>query len=185
MHKSLESSMFSRFFTSALFAVLLSGTAAFARGGDTLDSLLPEIRAQHPGSLSDAEPFTAPDGSTHYRIKWMTPEGRILFFDADTRSGRFTPRANYDGGNDAGRNHDDGEDDGGRGSGRRANWDGGDDSSRWNGDYNRRDNGDWRGRGGWRDGQDGGGRWHDGRGDGGDWHGRGGDNGGRHHGRDN
>ena len=43
--------------------------------GETLDRILPDIRAAHPGRLSDAEPWTDDDGRTHYRIKWMTPEG--------------------------------------------------------------------------------------------------------------
>jgi len=57
--------------------------------GETLDRILPDIRAQHPGRLSDAQPWTDENGRTHYRIKWMTPEGHILYFDADTRTGRY------------------------------------------------------------------------------------------------
>src|SRR3569832_1656905 len=86
--RELEGIMRSRVFLFLLPLLLAFSAPAFARGGGTLDSILPEIRAQHPGRLSDAEPFTADDGSTHYRIKWMTPEGRILYFDADARSGR-------------------------------------------------------------------------------------------------
>lgn len=58
--------------------------------GETLDRILPEIRAAHPGRLSDAEPWTDETGRTHYRIKWMTPEGRILYFDADARTGHYS-----------------------------------------------------------------------------------------------
>jgi hypothetical protein len=168
---------------------------AFARDGGTLDSILPEIRAQHPGRLSDAEPFTAQDGSTHYRIKWMTPEGRILYFDADARSGRYFNSRGDDGGgaqwrrggdddgprwNNGGSGPDQGDDDGGR----RSHWNGS--SDHWNGG-----SGDWHGGGdnGWRnhDRGDGRGDWHGGQGSwgnrGGDWRGghNGGDNGGRHH----
>ena len=57
--------------------------------GATLDRILPDIRAQHPGRLSDAQPWTDESGRTRYRIKWMTPEGRILYFDADARTGRY------------------------------------------------------------------------------------------------
>jgi len=57
--------------------------------GATLDRILPDIRAHHPGRLSDAQPWTDESGRTRYRIKWMTPEGRILYFDADARTGRY------------------------------------------------------------------------------------------------
>ncbi len=161
---------------------------ASARG--TLDSILPEIRAQHPGRLSDAEPWTDSEGRTHYRIKWMTPEGRILFFNADADSGRYT-----DSGGDVVR----------RGEGSRR---GGDDNqpaydgnggnrSHWNGDGGG-DNGggDWHRRGGggvidWPPphGGDGGGDWHERQPGGddrqrgqGDWN-RGGDNNGGGHSR--
>ena len=29
-----------------------------------------------------------PDGQPRYRLKWMTPDGRIVWFDADARTGR-------------------------------------------------------------------------------------------------
>ncbi|HEY0302647.1 MAG TPA: hypothetical protein VGC36_14975, partial [Rhizomicrobium sp.] len=64
--------LFRTFFASLVVLLALAGPAA-ARG--TLESILPEIRAQHPGRLSDAQPWTDADGRTHYRIKWMTPEG--------------------------------------------------------------------------------------------------------------
>lgn len=182
MSPELENSMRFRVFIAALALLTTFGGPAFARG-DTLDSILPDIRAEHPGRLSDAEPFTGPDGATHYRIKWMTPDGRILFFDANTRTGRYNlsgggngDRWNNGGGrwNDNGRDEDD--DDGDRRP--RNNW----------------GNGDSGGSGPWQDGR--GGRWRDntggdwgGRGGRGDWGGHGGDNGGRHgggrHGRDN
>jgi len=73
------------------FVVALSGSANAQRMADgaTLDRILPDIRAQHPGRLSDAQPWTDESGRTRYRIKWMTPEGRILYFDADARTGRY------------------------------------------------------------------------------------------------
>lgn len=54
----------------------------------TLDRILPEIRAQHPGRLSDAERHVGMDGQTHYRVKWVTPSGRIIFLEADPNTGR-------------------------------------------------------------------------------------------------
>ncbi len=54
-----------------------------------LDRLLPEVRRSHPGTFYDAEgPFAGPDGEMHYRLKWMTPDGRIVWYDADARTGR-------------------------------------------------------------------------------------------------
>lgn len=188
--------MRSRVLLFALPLLLAFAEPAFARGGGTLDSILPEIRAQHPGRLSDAEPFTASDGSTHYRIKWMTPDGRILYFDADTHSGRYFSADGDPGGSQWRRDH--GDDEGGH------SWHDGDDRNGGddNGDRHRRDwNGanpwtggsnPWNGSGDWTGGDDhGGGDWHGGQGTwrgnrGGDWRGghMGGDNGGpyQHHG---
>jgi hypothetical protein len=172
-----------------LLLALLAPAAAVARG--TLDSILPEIRAAHPGRLSDAEPWTDGEGNTHYRIKWMTPEGRILFFDADARTGRYGAA-----GGDAWRNHGGGRGEnemGGQGE-HRNHWNGDDGNGGgddWrNHDGNGRDNdgpwtrggGDWRDRGGneWRNRGNGGGNWRD-RPAGGNWgHGNGGGN--HHHG---
>ncbi|HJW41381.1 MAG TPA: hypothetical protein VJ476_09170 [Rhizomicrobium sp.] len=155
----------------AVFPLLLAFAApTYARG--TLDSILPQIRAQHPGRLSDAEPWTDADGNAHYRIKWMTPEGRILYFDADTRTGRYSGAGGDEANQWRNRHFEQG-------------------AGRWNGDQdNRRDRGD-QNNGGGRDhwNGDAGGDWH-GRGDQGGhgrnfggWHGggNGGGNGGNHH----
>jgi hypothetical protein len=84
---------------SLIFAVLAVGclagpAAARPYGGDdgrSLDQILPQIRERHPGTLYDADgPFIGADGRAHYRIKWKTPEGRVMWFDADARSGRVT-----------------------------------------------------------------------------------------------
>ena len=72
------------------FALVAPAAAQRMADGETLDRILPDIRAAHPGRLSDAEPWTDDNGRTHYRIKWMTPEGRILYFDADARTGRYS-----------------------------------------------------------------------------------------------
>lgn len=54
-----------------------------------LDHILPQIRSSQPGRFFDAEgPFPDAVGGWHYRIKWMTPEGRIVWLDADARTGR-------------------------------------------------------------------------------------------------
>jgi hypothetical protein len=61
-----------------------------ARDGiQPLDRLLPGIRRDHPGNFYDAEgPTYGPSGNPHYHLKWMTPEGRVIWYDADARSGR-------------------------------------------------------------------------------------------------
>jgi hypothetical protein len=178
------------------FALVAPASAQRMADGETLDRILPDIRAAHPGRLSDAEPWTDDNGRTHYRIKWMTPEGRILYFDADARTGRYSSsggeRDVHDGGprpSDSSRPRDDNggarpprdensptrppNDDHAR---RHENWNDG--GGPFPGDQNNRPGGgrdsrgsDWRG-----DGDPRGGDWRSGRGAG--------DNGGwRHHGR--
>src|ERR1700761_4303868 len=58
-------------------------------GVQPLDRLLPGIRRAHPGDFYDAEgPTYGPQGDPHYHLKWMTPDGRVIWYDADARSGR-------------------------------------------------------------------------------------------------
>jgi hypothetical protein len=72
-----------------MLAPLLAPGAAFAQGVQPLDRLLPQISRSHPGQFFDAHgPTTNADGSQHYHLKWMTPDGRILWLDADARTGR-------------------------------------------------------------------------------------------------
>src|ERR1700712_4612318 len=77
----------------AVYAVGCIATSADARGarGQSLDQILPQIREQHPGTFYDAEgPFEDGEGRAHYRVKWKTPEGRVIWFNADARSGRVS-----------------------------------------------------------------------------------------------
>ncbi|HEX4160696.1 MAG TPA: hypothetical protein VHY79_19670 [Rhizomicrobium sp.] len=54
-----------------------------------LDRILPTIRSARPGRFFDAEgPFPDTVGGWHYRVKWLTPEGRVVWLDADARTGR-------------------------------------------------------------------------------------------------
>jgi uncharacterized membrane protein YkoI len=54
-----------------------------------LDRILPTIRSSRPGRFFDADgPFPDAAGGWHYRIKWLTPNGRIVWLDADARTGR-------------------------------------------------------------------------------------------------
>jgi hypothetical protein len=74
-----------------------------------LDRLLPEIRRSHPGRFYDAEgPFMGGDGQMHYRIKWMTPDGRVVWLDANARTGRVlgSGGGRHDYGNDGPFDHD-------------------------------------------------------------------------------
>jgi hypothetical protein len=57
-------------------------------GGQPLDRLLPQIRRAYPGQFLDAEGVDA-DGSPHYHLKWLTPDGRVMWLDADARTGRI------------------------------------------------------------------------------------------------
>src|SRR5580704_5260850 len=79
-----------------LMALLAAGlsTPALAQiprapGVQPLDRLLPEVRRSVPGQFYDADgPVPGPDGSPHYHLKWMTPDGRIEWLDTDARTGR-------------------------------------------------------------------------------------------------
>jgi len=67
-----------------------------ASGTLSLGRILPEIRRNEPGTFYDAEgPFQGPDGRARYRIKWMTPDGRIIWFEADARTGHLFGRNEY------------------------------------------------------------------------------------------
>jgi hypothetical protein len=62
----------------------------------SLDRVLPEIRRTTPGTFYDAEgPYLMPNGTVTYRIKWMTPEGRIVWFYADARNGQVLGMAQH------------------------------------------------------------------------------------------
>ena len=65
------------------------GPPGYRDGVQPLDRLLPGIRRAHPGEFYDAEgPTYGPSGDPHYHLKWMTPDGRVIWYDADARSGR-------------------------------------------------------------------------------------------------
>jgi hypothetical protein len=83
---------------------LLGALPASAQGrplprGDvrTLDRILPGISNRYPGTFYDAQgPFPDANGALHYRLKWMTPEGRIIWLDTDARTGRvFSVQQGY------------------------------------------------------------------------------------------
>ena len=67
---------------------LAPGTAAAQpEGAQPLDRLLPQIRRDHPGQFLDAEGAET-GGNPHYHLKWLTPDGRVMWLDTDARTGR-------------------------------------------------------------------------------------------------
>jgi hypothetical protein len=140
-----------------MFSLLMLWALAFpalaaGRGAPSLDRVLPEIRRSTPGTFYDADgPFIGPNGQASYRIKWMTPDGRIIWFYADARTGQVygaTPGANFPNpfpqpnrfrGDYPDRFGDGGWPPGGR------DYDGRENRGR---DWNGRRGGDWNGRGG-------------------------------------
>lgn len=96
--RALENWMFRRVCLAIFFALLAVDSPALAQGArvappaytvQPLDRILPEIRSGRPGRFYDAEgPFPDTAGGWHYRIKWLTPEGRIVWLDTDARTGR-------------------------------------------------------------------------------------------------
>src|SRR3954469_10563410 len=55
----------------------------------SLDQILNGIRRERPGSLADVQgPKAGPSGEPHYRLKWVTPDGRVQWLDTDARTGR-------------------------------------------------------------------------------------------------
>jgi len=73
----------------AFAALAFPGLAEARRGAPSLDRVLPQIRRATPGTFYDAQgPFVGPNGQPAYRIKWMTPEGRIIWFYVDARTGQ-------------------------------------------------------------------------------------------------
>ena len=55
----------------------------------SLDEILNGIRRERPGNLADVQgPDMGPAGEPHYRLKWLTPDGRVLWLDTDARTGR-------------------------------------------------------------------------------------------------
>jgi hypothetical protein len=55
----------------------------------SLDQILNGIRRERPGNLADVQgPEAGPSGEPHYRLKWVTPDGRVQWLDTDARTGR-------------------------------------------------------------------------------------------------
>jgi len=128
--------------------------AQVRQGPPSLDRVLPQIRRSTPGTFYDAQgPFIGPNGQPSYRIKWMTPDGRIIWFSADARTGQIVgmgppgpmPPANRYG--EPYRFRDDGWPPGGNHFGPDRGWNGGNWGGHGGGDWNGR-GGNWNGHGG-------------------------------------
>ena len=70
-----------------LLAPFLAAGAVSAQPAQPLDRLLPQIRRDHPGQFLDAEGADT-GGNPHYHLKWLTPDGRVMYLDTDARTGR-------------------------------------------------------------------------------------------------
>ena len=75
-----------------LLAPLLAAGQAAAQPAQPLDRLLPQIRRDHPGQFLDAEGANT-GGNPHYHLKWLTPDGRVMWLDTDARTGRVVNQA--------------------------------------------------------------------------------------------
>jgi hypothetical protein len=93
-----------RSFLAVVLTLLALATPAAAQwrypgyspGVRRLTDILPELRRTNPGRFYDAEgPYPDAVGRMHYRIKWLTPEGRVIWLDTDARTGRVIGPAGY------------------------------------------------------------------------------------------
>lgn len=158
--------MFRAVFLAFLAALLVGFQPAAAQprrapGVVPLDRVLPNVRSRYPGTFYDADgPYMDERGSPHYRLKWMTPQGRVIWLDTDARTGRVlgvehgarrgeyaapppgerAPPPGYFQARPRGRYYD--EYPGGRGFERGNGWERGAPRGNWNGP------GGWGGRGG-------------------------------------
>jgi len=137
-------------------ALLCASQAHAARGqARSLDWILSHLREERAGTFYDAQgPFEDQSGNVHYRIKWLTPDGQLIWLDTDARTGRVlgVDRGSYRGGPQSGQDRFDNQ---GYDGAPRANFPRDQRWPRW-------DNGVPVGGGYWRDRGQGNGRWHGG-----------------------
>jgi uncharacterized membrane protein YkoI len=53
-----------------------------------LGMILRGIRTHHPGRQLDVRAIRGPNGEPYYRVKWLTPDGRVLRLSIDARTGQ-------------------------------------------------------------------------------------------------
>jgi hypothetical protein len=94
--RGIRETMRARYLGSLLLIFALAAPALSQsqdRRGGSLDRVLPHVRQSVPGTFYDAEgPFFGDDGKPTYRLKWMTPDNRIIWFSVDAQSGRVLDR---------------------------------------------------------------------------------------------
>lgn len=88
----MRARVFLGFLTALAPFLAAGGAAAQPSGAVPLDRLLPQIRRSVPGQFLDAEGATT-GGSPHYHLKWLTPDGRVMWLDADARTGRVVSQS--------------------------------------------------------------------------------------------
>jgi len=55
----------------------------------SLGDIVNDVRRQRPGNLADVEgPNFGASGEPRYRLKWVSPDGRVQWLDTDARTGR-------------------------------------------------------------------------------------------------
>jgi len=67
------------------------GPRAGVQSGEvrSLGEILDDVRRERPGSLADVQgPNIGPRGEARYRLKWVSPNGRVQWLDTDARTGR-------------------------------------------------------------------------------------------------
>jgi len=67
------------------------GPRAGVQSGEvrSLGEILDNVRRERPGSLADVQgPNIGPRGEPRYRLKWVSPDGRVQWLDTDARTGR-------------------------------------------------------------------------------------------------
>lgn len=60
----------------------------------TLESLLSRLEPQHPGRFVEAE-LEDEHGRLVYEIEWQSPDGRMLEFEFDARTGELLEREDH------------------------------------------------------------------------------------------
>jgi uncharacterized membrane protein YkoI len=82
--------MCKRSFILAVVLTVLTGANVCQAQAPSLDRILPIVSRQLAGEMLDARgPIVSPDGKAHYEIKWLTPNGRVIWVSADAGTGKL------------------------------------------------------------------------------------------------
>ena len=70
---------------------LFAATASAASAPPSLENVVPIVQRQVPGTMLDARgPLRSSEGELRYQIKWLTEDGRVIWFTVDVRTGRVS-----------------------------------------------------------------------------------------------